>query len=138
MRRAASGSLQHLEPIEREEFLVPSWLPREAIDAIKSLDVIDPTKVKDAPHSAYSLAPPLKIVCAHLLPLIEGNTPVLAPSLRERVLFEVRFGRGATEPVEHEFIRARENVGAAITDHKRNIAHSRHAAFLGVRLDAPP
>jgi hypothetical protein len=102
------------------------------------LDVIDSKKMKDAPDSAHSFAPPLKTVRAHGAPAIERNAPVLTPSLRERVVFEVRFGRRATEPVQHELIRARENVGAAITDAEGNIAHQNHAAFFGVRFDRAP
>src|SRR6266513_4798607 len=94
--------------------------------------------MKDMPDSAHPLAPPHKIVCAHSVPAIERNTPVLAPFLRERVVFEVRFGRCAAAPLEHEFIPPRENVGAVITDAKWNIAHYRHATFLGVRFDRAP
>ena len=123
MRRAAAGSFQHLMLIEREEFLVQSWPPWKGVDAIKSQDMIDPAKVKNALDTADALAPPLKIVRAHSVPAIKRNTPVLTPLLRERVVLEVWFGRRATEPVQHEFIPARENVSAAITDAERNIAH---------------
>src|SRR5213596_3125837 len=123
MRRAASGSFQHLAFIEGKEFLVQSWPPGERIDAIKSLDVIDPEQMKDPSDSAHPFAPPLKIVGAHGAPAIERNAPVLSPFLRERVVLEVRLGRRATEPIEQEFIRARENVGAVITDAEGNVAH---------------
>src|ERR1044071_8269622 len=123
MRGATTSLPQHLVLIEWEKFLVFLWAPRKSIDAIKTLDVIDSKKMEDAPDSAYPLAPPLKIVRSHGAPAIERNTPVLPPFLRERVVFEVRFGRGANEPVENEFVGARENVGAAITDAERNIAH---------------
>jgi hypothetical protein len=33
--------------VERQEFFVPLRPPRETIDAIKSLDVIDPEQMKD-------------------------------------------------------------------------------------------
>src|SRR6516164_11235742 len=110
MRRAAAGSFQHLARIEREKFLVPSWPPRKGIDSIKSLDVIDPEEMKDAPDSAHSFAPPLTIVRPHGAPAIERNAPVLSPSLRERVVLKGRLWRRAAGPIEHEFMRARENI----------------------------
>src|SRR4029077_5619586 len=81
---------------------------------------------------------PLKIVRAHCAPSVERNAPVLTPFLGERVVLEERLGRRATKPVEHEFIRARENVGAVVTDAKGNVAHQRHTALFGVRFDVPP
>ena len=123
MRRTAAGSFQHLTVIERQEFLVPSWPPWEGIDAIKSLDVIDPKEMKNAPDGADAFPPPLEIIRAHSVPAIERNAPVLPPFLRKGVVFEVRFGRRAAEPVEHEFPRVGKNVGAIITDAKRDIAH---------------
>src|SRR2546428_7080233 len=138
MRSAAASLLEHLVMIEWKKLFVHPWPPRESIDAIKSLDVIDPKKMKDAADSTHSVAPPLKIVRAHFVPAIERNTPVLAPFLGERVVFEVRLGRRATEPLEHEFIRARENVDAAIADAEWNIAHQCHAPFLGVQFDGAP
>src|SRR5437762_12286842 len=112
MRRAASGSFQHLAFIEGKEFLVQSWPPGERIDAIKSLDVIDPEQMKDAPDSAHPFPPPLKIVRPHLVPAIERDAPVLAPFLCERVVLKGRLGRRAARPVEHKFARPRENVRA--------------------------
>src|SRR5262249_16821683 len=94
--------------------------------------------MKDPPRSAHAFAPPLKIVRAHGAPAIERNTPVLSPFLRKCVVLEVWLGRSATEPVEHEFIRARENVGAVITDTERDVAHQSDAALLGVRFNVPP
>ena len=86
----------------------------------------------------HTLAPPLEIVRAHPVPAVERNPPVLSPFLRELVVLEVRFGRCAAGPIEHEFIPPRENVGAIITDAKRNITHQRNAAFFGIRFDLPP
>src|SRR5260370_18012990 len=123
MRRAATRFFQHLVLIQWKELFVHPRPPRESIDAIKSLDVIDATEVKDAPDGADALPPPLKIVRAHSVPAVEGNPPVLAPSLRERIVFEVRFGRCAADPVDHKFFRTPENVCAAITDAEGNISH---------------
>ena len=50
----------------------------------------------------------------------------------------MRLGRRATEPIEQEFIRTRENVGAVITDAEGNVAHQRHAALLCMRFDVAP
>ena len=44
----------------------------------------------------------------------------------------------AAEPVEHEFLWTRENVGAVITDAERNISHQSYAALLRVRFDVSP
>src|SRR6202040_3288062 len=107
----------------------------ERIDAIESLDVINPEKMKDPSGAAYPFAPPLKIGRAHCAPLVERDAPVLTPFLSERVVLEERLGRRATEPVEHEFIRAREDVGAVVTDTKGNIAHQRHTALFRMRFD---
>jgi hypothetical protein len=138
MRCAAAGSFEHLMLIEGQEFPISLGPPRERIDAIKSLDVIDPEKMKDSSRAAHPFAPPLKIGRAHCAPAIERNAPVLAPFLRERIILEERLGRRATEPVEHEFIWARENVGAVVTDANGNIAHQRHTALFGMRFDVPP
>src|SRR5439155_7339208 len=88
--------------------------------------------------SADTLAPPLEIVRAHPVPAIQRNAPVLSPFLRELVVLEVRFGRCAAGPIEHEFIPPRQNVGAIITNAKRNITHERNAAFFGIRFYLPP
>src|SRR5262245_65539800 len=88
--------------------------------------------MKNPPGSAHPLAPPLKIVRAHDAPAIERNAPILSPFLCKRVVLENWLWRRAAEPVEHEFIRARENVGAVITDSEWNIAHQRHAALLQI------
>src|SRR5262249_54778203 len=119
MRPVAAGSLQHLVPIEGEKLPVLPRPPRKGIDAIKSLNVIDPEEVKDAPDSAHPFAPPLTIVRAHGAPAIERN----APFLRERVVLKGRLGRRAARPIKQEFMRARENIGAVVTDAERNIAH---------------
>ena len=138
MRRAAASSFQHLMLIERQEFFVPLGPPGKGIDAIKSLDVIDPEQMKDPSGTAHPFAPPLKIVGAHGAPAIERNAPVLSPFLRECVVLEMRLGRRATEPIEQKFVRARENVGAVITDAERNVAHQRHAALLRMRFNVAP
>ena len=103
-------------------FVLP-WPPREGVDAIKSEHVINAKEMKNSTDSADTLAPPFEIVCAHSVPAIKRNTPVLAPLLRKHVLFEIRLGRRAAAPVEHKFIRPREHVGTVITNAKRNIAH---------------
>ena len=138
MRRASASSFQHLVLIKRQEFLVPLGSPGKGVDAVKSLDVIDPEEMKDPSGSADPFSPPLEIVGAHGAPAIERNAPVLAPFLRERVVFKMRLRRSATEPVEQKFIGVRENIGAVITDAERNIAHQRHAALLRVRFDVAP
>src|SRR4029453_12439948 len=129
---AAAGSFEHLIPIEREKLLVLPRPPREGIDAIKSKHVINAKEMKNAPDSPDAFAPPLKIAPAHSVPAIERNAPVLAPFLRESVVLEVRLGRRSAAPIEHEFIRPRENVSAVITDAEWNIAHKGYAAFLSV------
>src|SRR5437879_13182679 len=78
--------------------------------------------MEDAADAAHSLAPPLKIVRAHGAPPIERDPPVLTPLSSEGVVFKVRFGRRATKPVQHAFIRLGEHVGAAIADTEWNIA----------------
>src|SRR5207342_1941111 len=112
--------------------------PGKGIDAVKSLDVIDPEEMKDPSGSAHPFSPPLKIVGAHGAPAVERNAPVLSPFLRERVVLEMRLGRCATEPIEQEFIGTRENVGAVITDAEGNVAHQRHAALLRMRFNVAP
>src|SRR5262245_3504585 len=94
--------------------------------------------MKDPPRRTDPFAPPLKIVRAHCAPAIEWNAPVLSPFLCKWVVLENWFGRSATKPVEHEFIPARENVSAVITNTEGNVAHQRHAALLRVRFDVPP
>src|SRR5215831_4246333 len=124
--------------VERQEFFVPLGPPREGIDAIKSLDVIDPKQMKDSSSTADPFAPPLEIVRAHHTPAIKRNAPVLSPFLSERVVLEEGLGRRAPEPVEHEFIRAREDIRAVVTDAEGNVAHQRHSALLRVRFDVSP
>src|SRR5690348_11437189 len=123
MGSATSGLLQHLIAIEREKLVVLSRPPRKRIDAVKPEDVIDSKQVKHAPHCADTFAPPLKIVCPHFVPAIKRDTPVLAPFLRKRVVFKVRFRRCTSGPVEVKFIRPSKDVSAVITDAEWNIAH---------------
>ena len=111
MRRAPASSFEHLVLIERQEFFVPLGPPGKGIDAIKSLDVIDPEQMKDPSGSAHPFSPPLKIVGAHGAPAIERNAPVLSPFLRERVVLEMRLRRSATEPIEQKFV-GREKTSA--------------------------
>src|SRR5262245_3813457 len=94
--------------------------------------------MKNPPGSAHPFAPPLKIVCAHDTPAIKRNAPVLSPFLGERVVLENGLGRSATEPVEHEFIPAREDVGAVVTDTEGNVAHQRDAALLRKCFNVTP
>src|SRR6476660_7635659 len=94
--------------------------------------------MKDPPGSTDPFAPPLKIVRAHCAPAIERNAPVLSPFLCKWVVLENWFGRSATKPVEHEFIPARENVSAVITNTEGNVAHQRHATLLRMRFDFSP
>src|SRR4029077_7272351 len=129
---AAASSFEHLIPIEGKKLLVLPRPPREGIEEIKAKHVIKAKEMKNAPDSPDALAPPLKIPRAHSVPAIEWNAPVLAPFLGESVVLEVRLGRRSAAPIEHEFIRPRENVSAVITDAKWNIAHQGHAAFLSV------
>src|SRR5262249_54978845 len=56
----------------------------------------------------------------------------------KRVVLKNWLGRRATKPVEHEFIRARENVGAVVTDTERNVTHQRDAALLRMRFNVSP
>src|SRR5215475_9648892 len=94
--------------------------------------------MKDPPGSTDPFAPPVKIVRAHCAPAIERNAPVLSPFLCKWVVLENWLRRSATKPIEHEFIPARENVGAVITDAEWNVAHQRHAALLRIRFDISP
>src|SRR5215211_5887504 len=94
--------------------------------------------MKNPPGTAHPFAPPLKIVPAHDAPAIKRNAPVLSPFLCKCVVLENWLGRSATEPVEHEFIPARENVGAVITDTEGNVAHQRHTALFRMRFDIAP
>src|SRR4030095_633917 len=87
-RCTAAGSFEHLMLVERQEFFVPVGPPRERINAIKSLNVIDPEQMKVPESAAYPFPPPLKIVRAHRAPAVERNAPVLPPFLRERVVLE--------------------------------------------------
>src|SRR6266545_5169366 len=119
----AASLFQHLMLIERKKLFVLSRPPGEGIDTIKPEDMVDSEQMKDVSGSVDALSPPSKTVRAHSVPPIKWNTPVLSPFLRERVVLEMRLGRSAAEPVEHEFIWPRENVGAVITDAKWNIAH---------------
>src|SRR5213080_3643204 len=94
--------------------------------------------MKSPPGRAHPFALPLKIVRAHCAPVIERDAPVLSPFLRERIILEMRLGRCPAKPIEDEFIRAGENVGAVITDAERNIAHERYAALLRMRFNVAP
>src|SRR5262249_11215795 len=98
----------------------------------------DPKQVKDAPDCAYPLTPPFKIIRVHSAPAIQRNAPVLSPFLGECILLESRLGRRAAAPAEHEFVGARENVGAIITYAEWNVAHERHTALLGMRFNVSP
>src|SRR5206468_7575124 len=124
--------------VEGQEFPISRRPPGKGINAIKSLDVIDPEQMKDPSGSAHPFTPPLKIVRALGAPAIHRNAPVLSPFLRKRVVLEMWLGRSAAEPVEHEFIRTRENVGAVVTDTEGNVAHQRDAAFLSMRFHIAP
>src|SRR5262245_8027020 len=94
--------------------------------------------MKNPPGTAHPFPPPLKIVRAHEAPAIKRNAPVLSPFLCKCIVLENRLGRSAAEPVEQEFIPAREDVGAVVTDAKRNVAHQCHAALFRVRFDITP
>src|SRR5437868_11126554 len=66
------------------------------------------------------------------------DTPVLSPFLSELIVLEMRFRRGTAAPIEREFIRTRENIGAVIIYAERNIAHQRNAAAFGVCFNRGP
>ena len=100
--------------------------------------MIDPKKVEDAADAAHPLPPPIEIVCAHRIPPIKRDAPVLSPLLSELVIFKIRLGRRSAAPIEHEFVRPREDIGAVITHSKRNVAHQRDSALLSKRIDLAP
>src|ERR1700751_3492586 len=138
MWKLAASLFQHLLSIERQEFFVPLGAPWKSVDAIKALDVIHAEQMKASSGSARPFAPPLKIVGAHGAPAIERNAPILPPFLRERVVLKVRLGWRATKPIEHEFNRSRENVGAVKTDAEGDVAHQSHAALLRMSFQVAP
>src|SRR5260370_12428753 len=100
--------------------------------------MIDAKQMKNAPDGTHTLAPPFEIVRAHPVSAIKRNTPVFPAFLGKLVVLEVVFGRRAAGPVEREFIGARENVSAVITDPKGNIAHQRNSPSFGIRFDLAP
>src|SRR5260370_27740229 len=50
----------------------------------------------------------------------------------------MEFWRRAARPIEREFIRAREDIRAVITDAERNVPHERDAPLRGVRFHFAP
>src|SRR5262249_39195859 len=94
--------------------------------------------MKNPPGAAHPFAPPLKIVPAHDAPVIERNAPVLSPSLCKSVVLKNWLWRRPPEPVEHEFIPAREDIRAVVTDAEGNVAHERDGALLRIRFDISP
>src|SRR5439155_17938010 len=113
------------------KFCVPVWPPRKCVDPIKSEHVVDAENVEDSFHTAHPLPPPGEILRAHRRPVINRNAPVLSPLDRELVIFEIRFRRRASRPIEMENLPLRENIRAVITDTEGNVAHESDAMFPG-------
>ncbi len=94
--------------------------------------------MKGAPHAADALPPPIEISIAHDLPAEKRNAPVLPPFLRELVVLEIGFGRGAAGPIQRKFIAPCKNIRAVITHPERDVAHERDTAFFRVGFDRRP
>src|SRR5881227_4003251 len=119
------GFREHRIPIERQKFLVLTWPPRKGVDPVKPEDVINSENVEDSSYAAHPLSPPREILCAQCWPVVNRDAPVLSPFHRELVVLEVRLWWRASRPVEMKNLALAENVGAVVTDAKRNVAHQR-------------
>src|SRR2546430_5660240 len=95
MRRLATSSFQHLVLIERKKLAVFPRPPGKRVNTIEAKHMIDPKKVEDAADAAHSLPPPIEIVCAHRIPPIKRDAPVLSPLLSELVIFKIQIGRAS-------------------------------------------
>src|ERR1700694_164853 len=133
--RAAASSFQHLIPIEREKVAIFARSPGKGIDPVETEDVIDTKKMETAPHAPGALAPPIEILLAHRIPAKKRNAPVLSPFLGELVVLEIRFRRRPTAPIQPEFIAARKNIRAVITDAEWNVAHESDLPLFRVGFD---
>src|SRR5690349_1270346 len=100
--------------------------------------MIYPKDVERVLNSVNALPPPLEIVLAHPAPVVERNSPVLAPLLGELVVLEVRLRRRTAGPIECEFVRPGKHIGAVIADAERNVAHQRNTSLFRISLDVPP
>src|SRR6266404_1707168 len=138
MRSASAGSCEHFIPIKRKQLLVSRRPPRKRINPIKAEHVVDAKEVKRTLHAAHALPPPFEIISAHRLPSIKRNAPVLSPFLGKLVVLEIRLRWRAAAPIEHELVRSCKNVGAVITDTKRNVAHDGDPALRGIRFELAP
>src|ERR1700736_1962242 len=138
MRCAAAGSLKHLIPVERKEFLVLLRAPRKGVDAVKAQNVIDAKKMEAASNTANTLSPPIEIPATHYFPVKKRNAPILSPLLGELVVFKMRFRRRASAPIERKFTGPRENVRAVMIDAKWDVAHQRDTSPFGVRFGRGP
>ena len=138
VRTTAAGPGEHFLPVQGKELIVVRRTPRKRIDAIKTENVIDAEKMENLSHAVDALAPPSKILTPHLRPVVNGDAPVLTPFLGELIVFEIRFRRCATGPVEGEPLGVGKDIGAVIADSKWNISHQRDAVLLGELFHSAP
>lgn len=109
-RQAAMIVSAGLIVIEADEFVVPFWPPWEGVDAIKAEDVIESENLKNSRKALDSLSPPNESGGLHVIPAVEGYSPILTPLLEEGIaLTHALWGRAAT-PVEVELALIEKDI----------------------------
>src|SRR6516162_523847 len=76
MRGTPTGFLQHLFPVQGQDFLVQLWPPRKGVDAVKAEHVIDAEEMKNVADPAGATLPPGETVLLHYIPAISRDAPV--------------------------------------------------------------
>ena len=86
----------------------------------------------------HALRPPRKLLPAMRLPPVQRDAPILPPLRRECVRLKRRLRRRATAPGQIKQLTLAPHIRTRAAHAKRNIAHQRHAACVGIPAHRVP
>src|SRR5262249_38912410 len=101
-------------------------------------DVVYAEVVEEVADALYPLSPPGEFLVGVGSPVVEGNSPVLAPLLNEEVPGEYRLRRGAARPVQFEKLPLGPDIGAVPAHAEGNVSHQAHSVAVGERSHVRP
>ena len=94
--------------------------------------------MKNFPHGADALSPPIEIFLLQHVPPVVWNSPVLAPFFRKRIGLKYLLRRRTTRPGEIENIASREHIGTVVAHPDGHVAHEQDVVFIARFLHVGP
>ena len=138
VRQAPAGERTGFVVTEVQKFAIPLWPPGKAIDAVKTENVVDAEDVKNFGQLLHPALPPAEALGLHHIPAIEGNAPVLAPTLHKVVVFKIGLGWSTTTPLQIKLLWLEKHICTAPGNTKGHISHELHFFLCGIGSHGTP